>query len=398
MRMRVFMSVILGLVLILTACSSQQPTAPAQSKQETKPATSQQAEKPASSQQAEKPASEKSGVKPAAEKQEPKPAAKVDTAAIESFYKGKTITLIVSHSPGGGYDLYARLLARHLGRNIPGNPTVIVQNMPGGGGILPANHLYNAAAKDGTVIGTVDRGMPLEQAMGTQGVQFDVTKFNWLGSMNEEVSVCVSRSDSPVKTFDDALKMPLRVGGTGPGADTDVFPRFLNATVGAKFDLITGYPGTNEVSIAMERNEIQGRCGWSWSSVKTSGASLLKENKINILVQIALHKHPELPNVPLVMDYAKDEKTKNMFEVVFARQTMGRPYLAPPGVPKERVDALRKAFMDTLNDPQFKEEAEKSKQEITPVTGEELQQLVERLMKTPKDQVEMVAKYIKSQQ
>jgi len=398
-KLRILITATLVLVLVLTACAGQPQATPTQ--QPTKPAA--EATKPAPAPtapaaQATKPSAQATKpAEPAAKATEPaKPASQpaAANAAVEAFYKGKTITVIVGNSAGGGYDLYTRLLARHMGKHIPGNPTLIVQNMPGAGSLVATNHLYNAAAKDGTVFGSVDRGIPGEQLIGTEGVQYDANKFNWIGSMNEEVSVCVARADSPVKTFDEMFSKPLKIGGTGPGADTDMFPNFLNAVLGTKFDLVSGYPGGNDINLAMERNEVQGRCGWSWSSVKSTRPDWVKNGFINILVQMALHKHPDLPNVPLIMDYAKDEKTKNMMEVVFARQTMGRPLVAPPGVPPERIEALRKAFVDTMNDPDLKAEAEKSQQELSVISGDDIQKLVARILQTPKDQVDILAKYM----
>lgn len=309
---------------------------------------------------------------------------------VAEFYKGKTVTLVVGYSAGGGYDTYARLLSRHIGKHIPGNPTVIVQNMDGAGSMLAANHLYNAAAKDGTVMGTFARGLPLEDLLGNDQVKYEAEKFNWLGSLNEEVSVCVARSDAPIKTFEDVLTTPLTVGGTGEGADTDFFPNFLNAVLGTKFDVIAGYPGGNDVLLAVERGELQGRCGWSWSSVKATRPDWVQNGFVNILVQMSLRKHPDIPDVPLVMEYAKDEETRKIFNVVFARQAMGRPYVLPPGVPAERVAAVRKAFMDTVNDPEFLAEADKTQHEITAMGGDELQQVVEDMFHTSPDLVERI--------
>lgn len=316
----------------------------------------------------------------------PKPVAKpqFDEAAVANFYRGKTVTLLVGYSAGGGYDVYARTLARHIGRYIPGNPTVIVQNQPGAGSMLAMNTLYNTSPKDGTVFATFARGLPAEELLGTEGVQFKSAELNWLGSMNEEVSVCVSTANAPVKTFQDVFNTPLKVGGTGPGADTDFFPQFLNGLLGTKFDVATGYPGGNDINVAMERGEIQGRCGWSWSSVKSTRPQWLQEPRfINLLVQMALNKHPELPNVPLVMEFARNLEERQLMRVVFSRQTMGRPYALPPGVPADRVAAMRYAFLMTLQDAQFRAEAEGAKLELNPVGGEEINTIVREVLSTP---------------
>lgn len=316
--------------------------------------------------------------------------------AVADFYKDKKVTLYVGYSAGGGYDVYARQLARHLGTYLPGKPIVIVQNMPGAGSVRLANWLYNAAPKDGTAIGAVARGVAFDTLLGAAGSQFDAVKFNWLGSMNDEVSVCVSwNKPEGIQTFEDTYKKELVVGGTGGSADTDQFPKVLNGVLGTKFRVVAGYPGGNDINLAMERGEVAGRCGWSWSSVITTRASWLKEKKINVLVQLSLSKHADLPNVPLITDLARNDEERAIMKLVFARQVMGRPFLAPPGVPAVRLDALRKAFLDTQKDKQFMEEADKAKLEITPVSGEKVQSLVKEAYDTPKPIVAKVAELMK---
>lgn len=393
MKKRILISLVLVLAVVLSACAAQPTATPTQ--QPTKPAA--EPTKPAAA--PTKPAAEATVPAAAAPKPtEPaKPAAAKPDPAVEAFYKGKTVTIIAAGSAGGGQDTYARLLARHLGKYIPGNPTVIVQNMPEAGGMVAMNHLYNAAAKDGTVIGIVTRGAPQDQLIQTEGVQYDSAKFNWIGNMNEEVAVCVARSDSGVTKFDDLLAKPLRVGGTAPTQDSDMFPAFFNAVLGTKLDLITGYPGSAEIALAVDRGELQGMCGFQWSSMKKLRPSWFKEGFAKILFQIAPKKHQELQDVPLLTDFVKDEKTKSLLNTLLARQIMGRPFVAPPGVPAERVQALRKAFMDTVKDPQLLQEAEKTQTEVIPTDGEELQKIVENVMKTPKDQVDLLAKYLKTE-
>jgi tripartite-type tricarboxylate transporter receptor subunit TctC len=313
--------------------------------------------------------------------------------SVEQFYKGKQIRLIVSSEPGGGYDNYARLVARHLGNHIPGNPSVIVQNMPGAGGVNAANNIYNIAPKDGTVIGHVQRNVPFIAIQGVQGPRFDPTKFNWLSSLNNEVNVCVSWHTSKVKTVEDALKHELIVGGSGPN-DTEVTPAVLNNILGTKFKIISGYPSSSAVTLAMERGEVEGLCS-SYSSIENRNRNWITEKKVNFLVQNSTKKHPDLPNVPLVTDLAKTEEQKQILRLVFARQVMGRPFTAPPGVPAERVAILRKAFMDTMKDPAFLAEANKADLEVTPVSGEEIQKLVEEVYQTPKDIAERAAAMLK---
>jgi tripartite-type tricarboxylate transporter receptor subunit TctC len=311
------------------------------------------------------------------------------------FYKSKNVELYIGYSPGGGYDVYARLLARHIGRHIPGNPTVIVKNMPGAGSLTLANWLYNVGPKDGSVFGTIGRGTGFDPLLGSARAKFDAAKFNWIGSANNEVSVCVAWHTSGITAFEQLMQKTLVVGGTGNAADTDQFPKIMNGTIGTKFRIVSGYPGGNDIGLAMERGEVNGRCGWSWSSVVATHQHWLDQKKIAVLIQLSLAKHPDLPNVPLVMDYAKTDELKQIFRLVFARQVMGRPFLAPPGVPAGRVAALRKAFMDTLTDKEFLAEAEKAKLEITPVTGDEVQKLVDETERTPKDVAGKVAELIR---
>jgi tripartite-type tricarboxylate transporter receptor subunit TctC len=313
------------------------------------------------------------------------------------FYKGRTIDLYIGYSAGGGYDVYARLLARHMGRFIPGNPTIVAKNMPGAGSLVLANWLYNVAPKDGTAIGTIGRGTAFDPLLGSTKAQFDAAKFNWIGSMNDEVSVCVSWYTSGITSLEQVKQKELTVGGSGPAADTDQFPKVLNATIGTKFKIVTGYPGGNDVDLAMERGEVKGRCGWSWSSVVATHRSWIDERRINALVQLSLNKHPDLPAVPLIMDLAKNDEQRQIFKLVFARQPMGRPFLAPPGIAADRVSVLRKAFIDTMKDAEFLAEAEKMKLEINPVSGGAVQEIVHDVYKTPKPIATAVAEMVNQQ-
>jgi len=307
-------------------------------------------------------------------------AAAQDAAA---FYAGKNVELYIGYSVGGGYDLYARTIARHIGKHIPGNPTVVVKNMEGAGSLRLANWLYNVAPKDGTVFGTIGRGTPFDPLLGHKGASFDATKFTWIGSANHEVSVCVAWHTTGITKFEDLLTQELTVGGTGSAADTDQFPKVMNGVLGTKMRVVTGYPGGTDVGLAMERGEVKGRCGWSWSSVKSTHPAWIAEKKINVLVQLALTKHPDLPDVPLIVDLAKTDEDRQVLKLIFARQVMGRPFLGPPGLPPERVEALRKAFMDTMRDKDFLADAEKSQLEINPVAGDALEKLVKEVYATP---------------
>ena len=299
------------------------------------------------------------------------------------FYKGKTVDLYIGYSVGGGYDLYARFLARHMGKHIPGNPTVLPKNMEGAGSLRLANWLYNVAPKDGTAFGAIGRGTGFDTLLGNKAAQFDATKYTWIGSANNEVSICVAWHTSGIAKFEDLLTRQLIVGGTSSSADTDQFPKIANGVLGTKMRVITGYPGGNEVGLAMERGEVQGRCGWSWSSVKSTHRKWYDDKKFNILVQLALDKHPDLLDIPLIVDLAKTEEQRQILRLIFARQVMGRPFVAPPNVPRERADALRKAFMDTMKDKDFLADTEKAQMEITPVDGAEIDKLVKELHAAP---------------
>jgi tripartite-type tricarboxylate transporter receptor subunit TctC len=301
----------------------------------------------------------------------------------EEFYKGKTVELYIGYSVGGGYDLYARVLARHIGKFIPGHPTIVPKNMEGAGSLRLANWLYRVAPKDGTVFGIIGRGTAFDPVLGEPGAQFDGTKFSWIGSANDEVSVCVAWQGTGVTSFEDLRTKEVTVGGTGVSADTDQFPRIINGVLGTKMRIVSGYPGGNDVVLAMERGEVQGRCGWSWSSVKSTHGAWIDDHKIAVLAQLSLTKHAELGDVPIVEDLAKTDEQRQILKLIFARQTMGRPFLAPPAVPQDRVETLRKAFMDTMNDKDFLADAEKAQLEITPVSGDKVQALVQEIYQTP---------------
>lgn len=302
---------------------------------------------------------------------------------VAAFYAGKTVKIIVGYTPGGGYDAYARTLSAHIGKHIPGNPTVIVENMPGAGSMKSLNYIYSAAPKDGTVFGTFGRGLPEAELRGDEGAQFKSKELTWLGSMNEEVSVCVVRTDTGIKTLQDAMEKTVTVGATGPNDDTGFFPRILNALVGTKFDLKTGYPGGSDVLLAMERGEVMGRCGWSWSSVVSTKQQWITDKYVTILTQMSLNKHPDIPKeVPLATEFVKNPDDKLLLEVIFARQAIGRPYAAPPGLPAERAKALQDAFEKTLKDPAFLEDAKKAKQEINPANAAAVKAIIDKIFST----------------
>jgi tripartite-type tricarboxylate transporter receptor subunit TctC len=307
---------------------------------------------------------------------------------VADFYRGKTVTLTVGYSAGGGYDTYARILAHHMGRHIPGQPTIVVQNAPGAGSMRAANMIYNVAPKDGTAFGMFGRGIALEPLIGTSPAQFEATKFLWLGSGTEEAAVVVIRAEKSIKTWADMLTKPFTVGGEGTGSDPDVYALMLKNVFGVKLRLISGYPGTTEMALAVERGEVDGRASWSWSSLKSLKPDWIAQKKINIPVQLNLHKSPDLPDVPLIGDFAKSERERQILKLVLSRQTMGRPFMAPPGLPTDRAAALRTAFDQTMKDPAFIAEARARGQEVNPVSGQEIEALLTELYATPKDVVE----------
>jgi tripartite-type tricarboxylate transporter receptor subunit TctC len=303
--------------------------------------------------------------------------------AQPDFFRGKTIAMLIGYTSGGGYDLYARVLSRHMGRHIPGSPAIVPQNMPGAGSLRVAGFLYSAAPKDGTTIGMFGRGVAMEPLIGSTAAAFDARKFTWLGSGSDQVSLCATWHTSPVKTWDDMLKLPFTVGGEGPGSDPDMFAIMLKNLFGAKLKLVSGYPGGPEVNLAMERGEVDGRCGWSWSSIKITRSDWLKDKRINLVLQMALQKSAELPDVPLVMDAARNDRERQILRLMLARQAMGWPFIAPPDLPAERAQVLRQAFDDTMRDPEFLAEAKQRLLDVNPMRGVDIGKLITELYQTP---------------
>jgi tripartite-type tricarboxylate transporter receptor subunit TctC len=295
---------------------------------------------------------------------------------VEDFYKGKTIRLLVGFA-SGGYDTYSRLLASVMSKYIPGNPTIIVQNMPGGSSLNVANNLYTVAPKDGTVLGSVSKAMGTLPLLGGHGTDFENGgEFNWIGSMNQEFSVLVAWSTTGIKTLQDAQEKELVVAGDSPGADSmSLYPTVANKLLGTKLKMVYGYPGSNAMTLALERGEVSGRT-WTWSTLKAERGYWLTENKINVIMQWSMTRAPDLPNVPTIAEFAKTDADRQVFELIFGPQVMARPIVAPPGVPADRVKALRAAFDASMKDKDLLAEAEKRKIEISPATGEEVQKIV----------------------
>jgi tripartite-type tricarboxylate transporter receptor subunit TctC len=304
--------------------------------------------------------------------------------AVAQFYKGKQINLYVGSSAGGGYDTYARLLARRLGSYIPGNPTVVPQNMPGAGSNKLASYIYSVAPKDGTAIGAIFSGAILQPLLGDP-VQHDPSKFIYLGNANNEVFLCLARTDAPVQTFRDALSRELIVGATNEGGSSRDFTAMLDNLLGAKLRIVTGYPGSNEILLALERNEVQGVCGLGWSSIAPQRTRLLDSGLARVLVQLATTGHPELNRmgVPLAIDFTKTEDDRKVMELVFSQLIFGRPFILPPAVPAERVGALRRAFMAALQDKDAVTEARGMQLDLDPLSGEAVQAEVAKVYGVP---------------
>jgi tripartite-type tricarboxylate transporter receptor subunit TctC len=313
--------------------------------------------------------------------------------SVEEFYRGRTVNLLIGFSVGGGYDLYARHLARHIGKHIPGNPTIVPQNMAGAGSLRAASFLYSAAPKDGSVFGTFARTTGINPLLES-GATFDGTKFSWLGSVTDDVSTCVTWETSPVKTWHDFLSKPVTLGGQGPSSEPDIFARLFKNVFGAPVKLVAGYPGTNEITLAMERGEVDGLCGLSWSTIKTRHAAWFRDRKINVLIQSAFRKEPELGEVPLVMDTTSDPEKLQILKLILAAQQMARPFAAPPDIPPDRKAALIAAFDATMKDQEFLADAGRLSIDVSPVSAAELNRLLAELYATPKNVVAKAAKAI----
>ena len=313
--------------------------------------------------------------------------------SVADFYKGKTVTIVVSTSTGGGYDTLARGIARHIGRHIPGNPNVVVRNMPGAGGITAVNWLYNTAEKDGTVLGLVQNGTPLEPLFGTKAARYDATKFNWLGTPSYEVSMVLLWNTVPVNTVEDLRTRETTMGSSGANSTPSFYTRMLNATLGTRMRLIHGYPGQNDAFLAMERGELDGYPSVFYSALTSTRPTWLKDKKAKAIVQYGPERLKELPEVPFATDLLASEDDRLLMQAGSAPQALGRPLLMPPDVPADRVAAMRKALADTFNDPQFKADAEKIGLIVNaPRTGEQLQDVIARAYASPTRVVERIQK------
>jgi tripartite-type tricarboxylate transporter receptor subunit TctC len=305
----------------------------------------------------------------------------------------RPVTITVAGTAGGGIDLYARLVARHLGRHIPGHPTVTVQTMPGAGGIRAAYHLVHAAPRDGTVLATFASGPILEPLIGVRHPGYDTNRLTWIGAVTKDVGLCLSSGASRFKTIDDARTRQMIVAGTGAGSETDTWPLILNDLLGTRIKVVTGYLGSRESILAIERGEADGRCTISLSALKTAKPDWLLPGKVNLLLQVGLEKAGELPDVPLIFDLLSRPEDRHMISLLVAPTAMARAFAAPPGVPPARTALMRRAFDATMKDPGFLAEAARMQADIAPTTGEDVEALVAGIYATPRPVIERVKKY-----
>jgi tripartite-type tricarboxylate transporter receptor subunit TctC len=316
-------------------------------------------------------------------------------AGVEDFYKGRNVTLIIGYSVGGGYDAYARLLGRYFGKHIPGNPVIVPEQMTGAGSLRSANFIYSVAAKDGSVFGTFSRSMGISPLIDK--AEFDSRKFTWLGSVTDDNTICVTWNTSPIKNWDDFLNKPSKFGGEGAGADPDIWTLLYKNVFGAKAQLVSGYPGTNDTVLAMERGEIDGLCGISWSTIKSRHPEWLTGHLVNIIVQAALQKEPEIASVPLATELTKTPEQLQIIKLLLVSQAMARPFAAPPDIPADRKAALIAAFDATMKDAEFLAEAQKLSFDVRPVNAATIDAILAEAYQTPKDVIVRATKAISSE-
>jgi tripartite-type tricarboxylate transporter receptor subunit TctC len=316
-------------------------------------------------------------------------------AGVEDFYKSRNVTLVIGYSVGGGYDAYARLLGRYLGQHIPGNPSIIPEQMAGAGSLRAANFIYAVAAKDGSVFGTFSRSMGISPLVDK--AEFDSRKFTWLGSVTDDNTICVTDSGSPIKNWDDFLSKPSKFGGEGAGSDPDIWALLYKNVFGAKLQLVSGYPGTNDVVLAMERGEVDGLCGISWSTIKSRHPEWLSNHTVNIIVQEALQKEPEIASVPLASDLVKTPEQSQIIKLLLVSQAMARPFAAPPDIPAERKATLIGAFDATMKDDDFLAEAKKLSFDVRPVDAATIDKMLAEVYQTPKDVIARATRAISSE-
>jgi tripartite-type tricarboxylate transporter receptor subunit TctC len=317
--------------------------------------------------------------------------------SVEDFYRDRRIKYILGSAGGGGYDVYTRTVTKYMGKHIPGNPTFVIQNMPGAGGVVAANYLYNVSPRDGSELGMTGRASAIEPLINPsdKSARFVATKFNWIGTPQQEIGILLVWQPSPIETMQDLKKHELTVSSTGRAAATSVYPRLLNNMFGTKFKVIEGYKSSQEGLFALEKGEVAGHSsGGSSAAFRNRVDPWVKEGKAKMLLQVSMEKDPAYPDVPLITEMATNDTERQILELVLIQQVMGRPILAPPGIPADRVKALRDAFDATMKDPEFLAEADRQKLEVNPVGGAHLNELLERVYATPKDVTDRVAELL----
>jgi tripartite-type tricarboxylate transporter receptor subunit TctC len=291
---------------------------------------------------------------------------------VEEFYRGRQVVLLVASGVGGGYDTYARAFARHVGKHIPGNPAIIPKNLPAAGGLAAANTLYSVSPKDGLTIAALTNGIAMDPLFGNPGARFDALKFNWIGSIGKLQNICATWFESPIKTIEAVRTRDVTVAAAGPTSNTAIVPNVLNALLGTRFKVVAGYDPGAGMNLAIESREVEGICGLSWSTIRASRPDWITGGKLNVLVQVAVDKLPELADVPSALDLVSEPGKRPILELLLLRQEMGRPIAAPPGVPAERVTALRQAFDATMKDPDFLADARRFQMEIDPLSADRI--------------------------
>lgn len=316
--------------------------------------------------------------------------AQTGAPAPVDFYKGRNVSLIVGFSPGGSFDLYARTLARHMGRHVPGNPSIVVQNMPGAGSLKAVDYLFSIAPRDGTVLATFNHTIPIEPLLGR--AKFDPRQLEWLGSVASESSVCIASGKSGVKSIEELRRPSFTLGGTGRGSDTDMFATLIKTTLGFPVRLVTGYPGTTEIMLAVQKGELDGFCGIFYSSLLLIDPNIVKSGQVNVIAQAALERDAALTEVPMLLDYATDERQRQIMMLLIGPQVMARPFAMPPGTPAARVETMRRAFEATLADPAFLTDTTASRMVVKPVSARRITETIDALYRTPPEVLADAAK------
>ena len=322
------------------------------------------------------------------------PAASALAQTPEGFFKGRQITFLIGAGAGGGYDAYFRTFARYVVHHIPGNPSIVPKNMPAASGLAAANTLYTSSDRDGATIGAFPNNIPMNTLFGNPGARYDARKLNWLGSIGKLENVCATWITSPIKTIAQAREREVIVAAAAATSNSAIMPKVLNALIGTKFKIVSGYDPGSGMTLALESGETEGVCGLSWSTIKAARPQWIKNDKLNVLVQLGLAKLPELPNVPSGLDLVSDPVKKQVLELILIRQEIGRPLAAPPGVPADRLEVLRQAFDDTMKDPEFLAEAAKLQLEIEPLDAHAIDTLLANAFASPKAIVAQAAELV----